>query len=253
MVVTEKVNSIPCTLRQLLKDNPAYIDYLLEGFELLMNQNEKLLKIASRYSHDLRSPVTNINMLLQLHEKAETPQDARIYMEKMNSSLTRLLDGFDNLSVERKRSLLKYQNLVSVSLVKLGANVRRQLPAGIHLISDFDQAPEINCHPYNMEAALVLLISGYACDEEPCTIRLTSERSWKGTHLRIQYPTRLNISDMPLINAYLGGRNMPPTAMAFEWNYYFASLFLGAMGAVASIEEDGSGQNSEIIISPLSI
>ncbi|HYG16637.1 MAG TPA: hypothetical protein VEC12_12850 [Bacteroidia bacterium] len=253
MVVTDKVNSVPCTLRQLLKDNPAYIDYLLEGFELLMNQNEKLLKIAARYSHDLRSPVTNINMLLQLHEKAESPQDARIYMDKMNSSLTRLLDGFDNLSVERKKSLLKYQNLVSVSLVKMAANVRRQLPDNINFISDFDQAPEINCHPYNMEAALVLLLSSCAGEDETCTIRLTSERSWKGTHLRIQYPTLLNIADMPLINAYLSGRNMPPTAMAFEWNYYFASLFLGAMGAVAAIEEEHTEGHSEIIISPLSI
>lgn len=253
MVVTEKVNSVPCTLRQLLKNNPAYIDYLLEGFELLMHQNEKLMKIASRYSHDLRSPVTNINMLLQLHERAETPQDAKIYMEKMNSSLSRLLDGFDNLSVERKRSLLKYQNLVPVSLVKLVANVRRQLPDHVTLVSDFDQAPEINCHPYNMEAALVLLLSSCPGGDGACTIRISSERSWKGTHLRIQYPAFLNISEMPFINAYISGRNTPPTAMPFEWNFCFASLFLGAMGAVATIEEESPEQNSEIIISPLSI
>ena len=68
MVVLDKVDKAKTlTLKQLSEENPEYINYITEAIGLLITENDLLRKIASRYSHDLRSPVTNIDMLLQLY------------------------------------------------------------------------------------------------------------------------------------------------------------------------------------------
>ena len=85
MVVLDKVDKAKTlTLKQLSEENPEYINYITEAIGLLITENDLLRKIASRYSHDLRSPVTNIDMLLQLYEKADDSSDMQLYIQKMN-------------------------------------------------------------------------------------------------------------------------------------------------------------------------
>lgn len=246
MVVTEKVHTtINYTLHQLIQQNPQLTGFVIEAFELLMYQNEELKKIASKYSHDLRSPVTNINMLLQLYDKSENDGDKRLYVNKISNSLDRLQDGFEQLSHDRKISLKRISEQTLVQFDKVFADIKLQLPSGTSVITEFDAGNETWAHPryfYNAFCLLCMIAN------EDGSIAVQTKKGWEGLQCVITYPAFMNLNGEAKTDdkETQNGSTATPTN---SWFYYFAQLFLGATGASSHIEENEGEGVSKIIIS----
>jgi hypothetical protein len=246
MVVTEKVHTtIYYTLHQLIQQNPQLTGFVIEAFELLMYQNEELKKIASKYSHDLRSPVTNINMLLQLYDKSENDADKRLYVNKISNSLDRLQDGFEQLSHDRKVSLKRISEQNHVQFDKVFADIKTLLPQDFSITAEFDAGNELWTQPryfYNAFSLLCMIAN------EEGRIAVQTKKGWEGMQCVITYPAFMNLSGEVKTNdkETQSGTIATPTS---SWFYYFAQLFLGATGASSQIEENESEGVSKIVIS----
>lgn len=246
MVVSEKVHTtINYTLHQLIQQNPQLTGFVIEAFELLMYQNEELKKIASKYSHDLRSPVTNINMLLQLYDKSENDADKRLYVNKISNSLDRLQDGFEQLSHDRKVSLKRISEQTLVQFDKVFDDIKTQLSQGDSIITEFGAGNDVWAQPryfYNAFTLLCMIISGEG------SIAVQTKKAWEGMQCTITYPTFINLNG----EAKTDDRDTQSGTTAATtngWLYYFAQLFLGAAGATSHIEENESEGESKIVIS----
>jgi hypothetical protein len=250
MVVTEKVqNNTLFTLQQLIQHEPGYIGYVLDVFELLLHQNEKLKKIASRYSHDLRSPVTNINMLLQLYDKSDSEPDRRLYVHKISSSLDRLQEGFEHLSADRKNSLRRDAARTIISLSNAVKEIEPGLAENISLATDFDMGSEVLGIQKNICNALALLTAVPRYEDQKYTIQLTTQKLWDGLQLVIKYPEYLGLAAATQWDKEEANKNNGIQTHIMGWNYYFAMLFLGVMGATTHIEENEQANTAAVIIS----
>ncbi|MGV3598635.1 MAG: histidine kinase dimerization/phospho-acceptor domain-containing protein [Bacteroidota bacterium] len=246
MVVTEKVHTtINYTLHQLIQQNPQLTGFVIEAFELLMYQNGELKKIASKYSHDLRSPVTNINMLLQLYDKSENDADKRLYVNKISNSLDRLQEGFEQLSHDRKVSLKRISEQSLVQFDKVFADIKAQSPLGSSIITEVDAGNEVWAQPRYFFNAFYLLCM--IANDEGSMVAQT-KKAWEGLQCVITYPAFMNLSGEAKTDdkEKQSGSTASPTS---SWLYYFAQLFLGATGASSQVEENESEGVSKIIIS----
>jgi K+-sensing histidine kinase KdpD len=237
------------SLKQLVEKNPEHINYLLDALELLMYENELLRKIASRYSHDLRSPVTNIDMLLQLYEKAGTNPDKELYINKMIKSIKRLQEGFEELSAERKNLLVKQEGIQFTFLDEVMGEVRAKLSKNIALTTNFTEGKKVKCNAKTLYECIVLLVEPFAEREGIYTVEINSEKSWNGLILNIIYPEFLNLlnEEEELVSPTVY-KNALLSNQVLGWNYYFAALFLRTMGSTVTVNES-KGDKSIIQIS----
>lgn len=232
------INTDEISLKQLAQNKPEQVEHLLDALELLMYENELLRKIASRYSHDLRSPVTNIDMLLQLYEKAGNSPDKDLYITKMVKSIKRLQEGFEQLSDERKGLLLKPESINDAFLDEVLSDVRNALPKNIALSTDFTEGKKVKCNAKTLSQVILLLVEPFAEKGGIYALEINSERAWNGLILNIVYPEFLDLNNKeenkisPTVykNALLSNK-------VLGWNYYFATLFLRTMGASLTVNE----------------
>ncbi|MFX7768374.1 hypothetical protein ABTK15_20425, partial [Acinetobacter baumannii] len=63
----------------------------------LQNRNNQLLNFAHITSHNLRSPVSNLVTLLDLLEKAHTPEETDILITKFDTVIKRLAGTLNDL------------------------------------------------------------------------------------------------------------------------------------------------------------
>lgn len=223
------------TMRQLIENNPRYLGYVLDALDLLICQNEWLKKIASKYSHDLRSPVTNIHMLLQLFERTDEDADKAIYIKKMTGSVERLQEGFDELSNERKNSLRKEKVISNIPLQNSVKKVSSLLGKNVQLITDFEVASTGLANAHCLESALYLLTSPFEGNgQESYTVLMSTRKTWDGIILQINYPEFINLSGLDFSTPI---DVLNREAELIHWNFYIALLFLAKMGATVSIEE----------------
>jgi len=213
---------------------------------LLTQQNNVLKKIASRYSHDLRSPITNMSMLLQLYDKAETNADRQLYVQKISGSVTRMQDGFDELSAERKNSLKSTEKYSPVMLEALVEDIKTQLPGHINIVTNFAQLSQIICQAQNLKRGLeILLLMGGEFKESFYTIEISTEKTWESNLIKLKYPEFLNLSSCESLTTDI--KNRLGSMQLLAWKYYFALLFLGAAGANVEIEEHDTHETHIII------
>lgn len=250
MVVLDKEDKAKAlTLKQLAEQNPEYINYITEAIGLLITENEFLRKIASRYSHDLRSPVTNIDMLLQLYEKADDSSDMQLYIQKMNKSVVRLQEGFEALSSERKNALVDKTQLRLTFLDEVLGEVQRKLPVSINFTTDFSGGKKIIAHHASLLQCFTLLTEPYADLAQPFTIHFSTEKTWDGLILTIAYPSFIDLNTAYNNTVTQGDtKNKEKYSQLAGWNYYFAMLFLRAMGATINIDESPQ-THTKILIS----
>lgn len=239
MVLSESIiKAKEISLKQLIEKKPEHINYLLDALELLIYENEHLRKIASRYSHDLRSPVTNIDMLLQLYEKAGSSPDKELYISKMIKSIGRLQQGFEELSAERKELLLKQEGLADVFLDEVLSEVRSKLPKNIALSTDFTAGKKVKCNAKTLFEAIVLLVEPFAEKNGIYAVEINSEKAWNDLILNIVYPEFLNLAeDKEAQTSPTVYKNALLSNKVLGWNYYFATLFLRTMGATLTVNE----------------
>lgn len=249
MVVLDKTDKAKAlTLKQLAEENPEYINYITEAIGLLITENEMLRKIASRYSHDLRSPVTNIDMLLQLYEKAEDSGDLQLYIQKINKSVVRLQEGFEALSSERKNALVDRTQLRLTFLDEVLAEVKQKSPVGSIFTTDLSGGKKIIAHQQSIVQCFTLLTELYTNTEQPYTIHFSTEKTWDGLILTITYPNFIDLTAAyNRTVAQQEVKNKEKDSQLAGWNYYFAMLFLRAMGATINIDESTQTQTKILI------
>lgn len=249
MVVLDKVDKAKTlTLKQLSEENPEYINYITEAIGLLITENDLLRKIASRYSHDLRSPVTNIDMLLQLYEKADDSSDMQLYIQKMNKSVVRLQEGFEALSSERKNALVDKAQLRLTYLDEVLNEVKRNLPIGVNFITDFSGGKKIISDEQSLLRCFMLLVELYTNSGQTGEIHFSTEKTWEGLQLTIAYPNFIDLTEA--YNKTIAQqeiKNKEKDSQLAGWNYYFALLFLRAMGAATNIDESSPIQTKVLI------
>lgn len=249
MVVLEKVDKAKAlTLSQLAQQGPEYVNHITEALSMLIAENEMLRKIASKYSHDLRSPVTNIDMLLQLYDKTEENGDKQLYIQKMGKSVTRLQDGFEALSAERKNALVDKGKQTIVALDEALEEVRQNISKNIVIATDFSGGKKVVANPQKLVECLSLLTSPFGEETTPYTIEVSTEKTWDGVILSLKYPDFLSLSaTFANISSQENTKATEKSNELLGWNYYFAVLFFRAMGATTSIEESTENQTKVLI------
>lgn len=139
--------------RQLLNANAA-----------LNNRNQHLESMARMVSHNLRSPMAGLKMILALYDKMDTSEKKEDLMENFKEGATVLFDMVDDLS----KIMMDYRELIKdmeeISLEKRLSVVKKQLnqqiiESGATITHDFSQYPKIHYSRYFLESIYLNLIS----------------------------------------------------------------------------------------------
>ncbi len=157
--------------RQLLNANAA-----------LDHRNQHLESMARMVSHNLRSPMAGLKMILSLYDRMDTPDKKEALMENFKEGANVLFDMVDDLS----KIMMDYRELVKemeeLSLEKRLIVVKKQLnqqilKSGATIVHDFSEYPTIYYSRYFLESIYLNLISNaikYSRDEVPPIIALKS-------------------------------------------------------------------------------
>ncbi len=138
--------------RQLMNNNTG-----------LKNRNEHLESTARMVSHNLRSPVAGLKMLLQLAEKLETDEERAELRENFLEGLDLLFVMVEDLS----QIMMDYRELVKdteeIELADAFENVKTQLAPQIKEVNakvegDFSDYPFIHYSPLFLNSILLNLV-----------------------------------------------------------------------------------------------
>ncbi|PKL76600.1 MAG: hypothetical protein CVV27_09430 [Candidatus Melainabacteria bacterium HGW-Melainabacteria-1] len=161
--------------------------------QMLTHHNQQLENFAHITSHNLRSPATNIQMLLNLFEQADNPEDRAYALSKLQQSSRRLLETLDvladNLSIRMDTGIEKSELLFAEVLEHTRDLLTAQiLLADADIIADFSLAPLIDYPPSYLESIFLNLLSNalkYRAPGRRPLIRLHSWYERGHVHLRV--------------------------------------------------------------------
>ncbi|KEO75359.1 sensor histidine kinase [Anditalea andensis] len=165
-----------------------------ESQDLLEYQNTQLVDFCNIVSHNLRSPLANMSMLVDAIEESENEGDRQLFISKLKPVINNLHETFDEL-VE---SLQIRQDLEIISEeIPLEPLVKKQLEcfegqvttlnAAIEL--DFSSAPIIKYPPKYISSILHNLISNalkYKSSDRTPAIKIKSVRKNKSIILSVE-------------------------------------------------------------------
>ena len=175
---------------QLLEHQKTNLQQLSQD---LIRQNGELERFAYVASHDLRSPVANLEALLTLYKEAKNSVEQQILVETMHDVTenlsTKLNDLVELLRNKHEADLLNE----SLSLYKIFEKVKKSLSAEIRqtnaqLFNDFSEAPDLIYPRSYMESILQNLISNaikYRHPERRPEIYIKSYRNAGKTYMTI--------------------------------------------------------------------
>ena len=175
---------------QLLEHQKTNLQQLSQD---LIRQNGELERFAYVASHDLRSPVANLEALLTLYKEAKNSVEQQILVETMHDVTenlsTKLNDLVELLRNKHEADLLNE----SLSLYKIFEKVKKSLSAEIRqtnaqLFNDFSEAPDLIYPRSYMESILQNLISNaikYRHPERRPEIYIKSYRNTGKTYMTI--------------------------------------------------------------------
>ncbi len=155
---------------------------LLNANAALDHRNQHLESMARMVSHNLRSPMAGLKMILKLYDRMDSPQKKEDLMENFKEGATVLFDMVDDLS----KIMMDYRELIKemeeVSLEKRLMVVKKQLnqqilESGAIVIHDFSKYPIIHYSRYFLESIFLNLISNaikYRKEDVPPIITLKS-------------------------------------------------------------------------------
>lgn len=157
--------------RQLLNNNAA-----------LKHRNEHLESMARMVSHNLRSPMAGLKMVLRLLKRVETQEEKEELMESFHEGADALFNMIDDLSV----IMLDYRELVkeqeSIELAKTLRHVQKQLAtqikeSGAIIEADFSAYPVVFYSRYFLESIFLNLITNaikYRSELRPLRLKIRS-------------------------------------------------------------------------------
>ena len=144
-----------------LRDN---IKTLKEASEELIHRNSQLEDFANIASHNLRSPIGNMNMLLELYDNEPDPEKKEFFIEKLKEVTQRLNNTVDNLTevvkikkdINKKKEIIQFGTLLCEIMGGLSAQI---MEARANISYDFTQCECIYYPKVYMESILLNLLT----------------------------------------------------------------------------------------------
>lgn len=155
---------------------------LTNNNEALRHRNEHLESMARMVSHNLRSPMAGLKMIMNIYDRMETPEEKEELLKNFKEGSQVMFDMVDDFS----EILMDYRELVKdLEPLQLGAhlqNVKKQLAAqikesGAIINADFSEYPEVVYSRLFLESIFLNMISNsikYAQPAVPPVIEISS-------------------------------------------------------------------------------
>lgn len=166
----ERENSV-LKSRQLINNNAA-----------LRHRNEHLESMARMVSHNLRSPMAGLKMIMQLMDRVKTPEEKADLMQNFKQGSQVMFDMVDDFS----EILMDFRELVKdLEVIRLDqtlSNVEKQLASQIkqnnaQISVDFSSYPEVTYSRMFLESIFLNMISNaikYRKDDTDPHIHISS-------------------------------------------------------------------------------
>ena len=159
----------------------------------LQEQNRQLDEFAHIISHNLRSPVGNIQALLSFLNENSTPDDFRLIFGKLknvsknlNETMNELMDTLKiKKNIEIQRVELRFKDILDKVIQSLEGNL---IQCGASVTFDFNKAPIIYYPKTYLESIFQNLMSNaikYQSKERPLQIHFESEKNHETTILKV--------------------------------------------------------------------
>ncbi len=150
----------------------------------LTEQNVQLANFVHITSHNLRSPVSNLNSLLYLYKTAETEEDKNSLFEKfetviihLSSTLNTLVDALRiKENTDNEREIIQFEDVLSKTTEIISAQI---IETGARIKGDFENALEIEYNSGYLESIFLNLLTNaikYRTVGRPPKIELKTER-----------------------------------------------------------------------------
>lgn len=157
------VNGIVFNIRDIteMKENEIALN---RSYNLVTDQNKRLLNFSHIISHNLRSHSSNMESLLDLYEDADLPEEKADYikmLKKVSSSLSKTLTELnDVVSIEKEQGLkvedLYVKDYVNQALNVLSADIEKK---EARICCEIPAKMKILFNPAYLESVLLNLIS----------------------------------------------------------------------------------------------
>jgi PAS domain S-box-containing protein len=139
-------------------------DRLLAIAQSLRRKNEQLEEFTQIVSHNLRSPVGNINSLVELMQASDKPEDATqiisLLKESGKSLLTTLNELNEVLQIKQNKNIEKQNLVVEEVFVKIRKMLISQInEVNAEVTHDFTSAPDIIYPNIYLESIFLNLLS----------------------------------------------------------------------------------------------
>lgn len=165
-----------------------------KNLELLTFQNTQLLDFCNIVSHNLRSPLVNIAMLVEFIEESSSEVERKVYIDKLKPVIEGLSETFDELveSIQiQQDSEIKSERIdIEESFGKMIAGFEGQIAVSDASVeADFSQARTLYYPPKYWSSILHNLISNalkYRSPERRLKIFLKTTRSQKKVLLTVR-------------------------------------------------------------------
>lgn len=135
-----------------------------KNLELVTFQNTQLLDFCNIVSHNLRSPLVNIAMLIGFIEESRDDAERQIYIDKLKPVIDGLNETFEELvesmKIQQDTEIKSEHNMVEDYFQKIIQGFEGEIThSGALIEGDFSEAPVLYCPPKYLTSILHNLIS----------------------------------------------------------------------------------------------
>jgi len=165
-----------------------------KNLELLTFQNTQLLDFCNIVSHNLRSPLVNMSMLIGFIEDSADEKERKVYIDKLKPVIEGLNETFEELvesiQVQQDREIRSEHINIEESFAKIVAGFEGQITLSNAIIEkDFSAAPVLYYPPKYWSSILHNLISNalkYRSPDRRLNITIKTARSQKKVLLTVK-------------------------------------------------------------------
>jgi signal transduction histidine kinase len=132
--------------------------------QLLQQHNNQLLNFSHITTHNLRSPVNNLNSLLSFYKESKDEEDRRVLLQKFETVIQHLTTSLNELmetlriqeDTEKTRELIMFEDIFIKIKETLAGSI---LETGSRVTADFSKAKKIEYPRSYLESIMLNLLS----------------------------------------------------------------------------------------------
>lgn len=184
-----------------ISDRRKAEELIEKNMEMLSFQNKQLLDFCNIVSHNLRSPLINLSMLIDLIEESQAEEEKRGFLESMKPVIENLNETFEELvesiQIRQDVEIISEKIVIEEYYKKMINGFGGQLlETGARIETDFSNASEVFFPPKYFSSILHNLVSNalkyHAVDRTP-EINLFTKRKENGNVLLVVQDNGLGI------------------------------------------------------------